>query len=434
MKMLKGVFATAGVALLGACSTPMPCDPTGGLCAPMQANTSGAPPGSRAADATAPRAVPNALPNALPPLAAAPGASVQTMPVETPDSAFSGTSSTTPTGRAPVRIALLLPTRAEALRLPAEALRAGFMAAYEHEREGVVVNVIETSDDTDETLNAYMAAKKDNDIIVGPLSRAGVGAVAASGTVSKPTIALNHPDGRGIDNPIPPNMLVIGLSIEDEARQVAQWAAAEHPGTSALVVSGNSPWQRRLAAAFAAQWKQLGNQVQLAELTASNGYLSDAAIVQLKARVDTEMPAIMFAALDAEQARQVRAILGSELPAYGASSVNPGLTAGGSMPELDGLRLLDMPWQIQGDNPAVMVYPRFLGAGRTPDLDRLYALGIDAFRVTLQIAKKPVSAFRIDGVTGRLTVNFGNGTARFERVEPGAVYQSGSFKLVDKKQ
>ena len=81
-----------------------------------------------------------------------------------------------------------------------------------------------------------------------------------------------------------------------------------------------------------------------------------------------------------------------------------------------------------------MVYPRFLGAGRTPDLDRLYALGIDAFRVTLQLAKKPVSAFRIDGVTGRLTVNFGNGTALFERVEPGAVYQSGSFKLVDKKQ
>ena len=352
------------------------------------------------------------------------------MPIDTPDSPAPAAA---PHGRAPVRIALLLPSRAEALRLPAEALRAGFMAAYERDHDGIAVNVIDTSDDTDETLNAYMAAKKDNDIIVGPLSRSGVGAIAASGTVSKPTIALNHPDGRGVDNPIPPNMLVIGLSIEDEARQVAQWAASEHPGASALVVSGNSSWQRRLAAAFAAQWKQLGNQVQLAELNASNGYLNDPAISQLKTRVDTEAPGLMFAALDADQVRQVRAVLGSDLPAYGASSVNPGMLAGGSLPELDGLRLLDMPWQIQNDSPAVMAYPRYVGAGHTPDLDRLYALGVDAYRVALEVAKKPAAPFRVDGVTGRLAVSFGNGVSRFERVEPGAVYQSGSFKLVEKK-
>jgi outer membrane PBP1 activator LpoA protein len=226
---------------------------------------------------------------------------------------------------------------------------------------------------------------------------------------------------------------VIGLSIEDEARQVAQWAAAEHPGATALVVSGNSPWQRRLGAAFAAQWKQLGNQVQLSELTASGGYLSEPAIHQLKMRVDAEPPALMFAALDADQLRQVRAILGPDLPAYGASSVNPGLTAGGSLPELDGMRLLDMPWQIQADNPAVMVYPRYEGAGRNADLGRLYALGIDAYRIMLEIAKKPVTSFRMDGVTGRLSVNFGKGVSRFERVAPGAVYQSGSFKPVERK-
>ena len=420
IKMLNGGLAIAVVALLGACSTPMPCDPTGGLCAPNQANTSGAAPGSRAADATAPRPLPA-------PVAAVPGSSVQTMPVESPGSPLPAAA---PNGRAPIRVALLLPSRSEPLRQPSEALRAGFMAAHEIDRNGIVVNLIETGDDTDETLNAYMAAKKDNDIIVGPLSRSGVGAIAASGTVSKPTIALNHPDGRGVDNPIPPNMLVIGLSIEDEARQVAQWAAAEHPGATALVVSGNSTWQRRLASAFAAQWKQLGGQVQLSELTAVNGYLNEAAINQLKLRVDTDMPALMFGALDAEQMRQVRAILGSELPAYGASSVNPGMSAGNSLPELDGLRLLDMPWQLQAD----MGYPRYAGAAHTLDLDRLYALGIDAYRITLEIAKKPVGAFRMDGVTGRLSVNFGNGVARFERTEPAAVYQTGSFKLVERKK
>ncbi|MEJ7808739.1 MAG: hypothetical protein WKG03_22810, partial [Telluria sp.] len=131
LKMLNGVLATAGLALLGACSTPMPCDPTGGLCAPNQANTSGAASGSRAADATGPRSLPA-------PAAAVPGASVQTMPVEHPDSPVPATAG----ARAPVRMALLLPTRSAALRAPAEALRAGFMAAHERDRDGVTVNVI----------------------------------------------------------------------------------------------------------------------------------------------------------------------------------------------------------------------------------------------------------------------------------------------------
>ncbi len=353
------------------------------------------------------------------------------MPIDSPDAPAQAAM---PAGGAPVRIALLLPTRSEALGAHAAALRDGFLAAYERDRAGVTVNVVESSDDSDETLSAYMTARRDNDIIVGPLSRPAVGAIAASGTVTKPTIALNYPDGRGVDNPIPPNMLIIGLSIEDEARQVAQWAAAEHPGATALVVSSNSAWQRRLAAAFTAQWKQLGYPVQTTELVASGGYLAEPAIHQLKMRVDSDLPGLMFAALDADQVRQVRAILGTELPAYGASSVNPGATAGGSLPELDGMRMLDMPWQIQPDHSAVMTYPRFAGAGRTTDLDRLYALGIDAYRVALEIAKKPVTSFSMDGVTGRLAVSFGKGPARFERIEPVAVYQTGSFKLIDRKK
>ncbi len=423
-KMLKGVLATAGLALLGACSTPMPCDPTGGLCAPIEANTSGAAPGSRAADAGLPRP-------AAAPVTPAPVASVQTMPVESPTSS-AGVQPAAPGTRAPIRIALLLPTRSEALGPPAAALSAGFMAAHERDRDGVTVNLIDTSDDTDDILNSYMVSRKDHDIIVGPLSRSGVGTIAASGTVTKPTIALNHPEGRGIDNPIPANMLVMGLSIEDEARDVALWAASEHPGATALVVSGNSSWQRRLAAAFAAQWKLLGYPLQLSELSATNGYLSEPAIHQLKMKLDAEPPALMFAALDADQVRQVRAILGAELPAYGASSVNPGVAAGTSLPELDGTRLLDMPWQIQADHPAVMTYPRYTGAGSTPDLHRLYALGIDAYRVALELAKKQAGPFTVDGVTGRLSGSFGKGASRFERALPAAEYQTGSFKLIDR--
>jgi outer membrane PBP1 activator LpoA protein len=229
-------------------------------------------------------------------------------------------------------------------------------------------------------------------------------------------------------------MLVIGLSIEDEARQVAQWAAAEHPRANALIVSGNTPWQRRIATAFATEWRQVGNQSQLVELTASNGYLSEAGINQLKMRVEGERPALIFAALDADQLRQVRGMLGSDIPAYGTSSVNPGAEPGMALAELDGLRLLDMPWQVHPDHSAVMIYPRWMPSKRSLDMDRLYALGIDAFRITREIALKPNTAFKMDGVTGRLSVSFGQGPSHFERIEPAAVYQGGSFKLVERRR
>lgn len=407
IRILNGVLVTATLALLGACSTP--CDAPGGLCAPMVANTS----------VPVRASVPVATPVATP----APAATVHTMPVEAPGAAVAAAAP-------PVRIGLLLPLRSEALGPPADALRAGFMAAWERDRSGFIVNLIETGDTPGDALDAYMAAQKDNDIIVGPLARSAVGAIAASGAVNKTTIALNHPDGRATDA-LPPNMLVVGLSIEDQARQVAQWAASEFPGASALIVSGTNSWQRRIAAAFAAQWKALGNRAELAELAASGGYLNENGIIALKTRIDTEQPTIMFAALDADQLRQVRSIVGTALTTFGTSSVNPGTGQASALVDLDGTRLLDMPWEVHPEHTAVMVYPRFLGSNRSLDLDRLYALGIDAFRIARQIALTPNTPFKMDGVTGRLSVDFGQGRARFSRTESGAVYQAGGFKLVE---
>ena len=359
-----------------------------------------------------------------------PAPAVQTMPVDRPDTGQAAAKG----GAAPIRIGLLLPLRSDVLGPPADALRAGFMAAYERDKSGFVINLIDTGDSPDEALDAYMAGVKVNDLIVGPLPRSAVTAIAGSGAVSKPTIALNHPDSRSAEAAIPPNMLVVGLSIEDEARQVAQWAAAEHPGVAALVVSGATPWQRRLAGAFADQWKLLGNRAQLVELGATNGFLNEPGILQLKQRIDTEQPALMFAALDADQLRQVRSIVGPELPAYGASSVNPGTGQASAMVDLDGMRLLDLPWEVSPDHSAVMVYPRWLGTSRTLDLDRLYALGIDAYRIARQIALKPNTPFKMDGVTGRLAVDIGPAGARFERILPAATYQGGTFKPVEPRR
>ena len=88
------------------------------------------------------------------------------------------------------------------------------------------------------------------------------------------------------------------------------------------------------------------------------------------------------------------------------------------------MRLLDLPWKIQRDHPAVMVYPQPVMAG-SADMERLYALGIDAYRVAREIGRHPSGRFHLDGVTGKLTIDFGRGPASFERVEPTAIYQNG---------
>ncbi|MES2933213.1 MAG: penicillin-binding protein activator [Pseudomonadota bacterium] len=330
-----------------------------------------------------------------------------------------------------MRLALLLPLSSDTLGQAANTIRAGFMAAYERESSGVTVAVIDSGESGADVLNRYLDAHADNDVIVGPLSRAGVTAVAQSGSVNKPTIALNQPETAGPDEVLPRKMLVMSLSIEEEARQMAVWAAAHRSSTSAFVVSSSTPWQRRAAKAFVAQWQQTGRSVASVELPASAGYLSASALVQLRTQIEIEKPGLLFVALDADQTRQARTALGYELPIYGTSQLNPTPLSeqigAAPVPELKGVRLLDMPWLLQADHTAVMVYPHLVTPAdqkASADLERLYALGIDAYRVARELAGNKTN-FEIDGVTGKLTVRFGKGPAFFERIEQQAVYMDG---------
>jgi hypothetical protein len=403
IKNLASLAAMLGSALLLGCSTP--CGAPGGLCADVDTNT---------------RLTPEAPAPVLAPIPAPPAAIVTTSPIDLAD----GPDDAPPA--APVgttRIALLLPLNSATLAAPADAVRAGFMAAYERDRTGFVVDLVPSGDTTQTTLLAYRDAAARNDIVVGPLLRPAVAAVAA-GEVLKPTLALNHP---GDSTPLPPNMLTIGLSSEDEARQVAAWAHADFPAGRPLVLTGTSAWQRRLASAFHDRWNALGNNAYQVELAGADGRIDDAALQSLKERVRLDAPDFLFAALDPEQLRQVRAALGTSLPAYGTSSVNPGRGEGDSIAELDGVRMLDLPWQVQTDHPAGMRYPRRAQDARpAPDLDRLYALGIDAYRVAHEMALHPGQPIALDGVTGQLRIQAQ--APRFQRSEAPVIYRGGLFE------
>ena len=337
-----------------------------------------------------------------------------------------------------IRVALLLPMRSPALRGAAEMVRDGFRAGHQRDGANVDFSIIETDDDPQNIAALYRDAIIKYDVLVGPLSRSGVTAVATGGNVTRPTIALGQPEPvGGLDPILPPMMLVMGLSIEEEARQAADWAARLHPGARALVLSTGVAWQRRAARAFSNHWKRGDASADTLETTSVRGGLAPAELSNLKKRLDADAPGVIFVALDAAQTRQLRQAIGKRGAVYGTSQLNALNLAESSgaepQPELDGVRLLDLPWQLQVDHPAVMSYASAATRGaqrRSPDFERLYALGIDAFRVASEIGAGHQS-FTLDGVTGQLAVQFdGIRPAVFTRSEQQARYTAGAVAPV----
>jgi outer membrane PBP1 activator LpoA protein len=86
------------------------------------------------------------------------------------------------------------------------------------------------------------------------------------------------------------------------------------------------------------------------------------------------------------------------------------------------MRVLEMPWLLEPDSPAVMAYAK-VPAGFNVEMQRLYALGIDAFRVG-RLLLAGDTAFELDGVTGKLRYERAAGP-RVERLALPAEYRNG---------
>ena len=90
---------------------------------------------------------------------------------------------------------------------------------------------------------------------------------------------------------------------------------------------------------------------------------------------------------------------------------------------MNGIRFIDMPWLHHTDRAALgfAVSDKPL----SPDLERLYALGIDAYRVAHELMLGRAS-FDLDGVTGKLRVVPGS----IEREPIQAEYRDGEATQV----
>ncbi len=340
-------------------------------------------------------------------------------------------------------IALLLPLKSKstALALAADIVKQGFTAAAVVQ-QGLPVRVYAGSDEPKEVVALYRQALANGAMAVaGPLTRDGVATLAAYPGISIPTLALNisEPPKEGR------KLYFFGLPAENEARQIAQIATAAKLH-NATIISTGSTISKRLAVAFAEEWKRLGGTVTaevlftddfdvLANLPvapwpkgtepkpASAVSATGEPIVSNRPLPPPIAPGNMvFLAADHDKARLMRPYLNPTLPVYATSLLFKGNTNKQLANfDLNEVHFADMPWLLQPDHPAVMIYPR-AAAPLAPEEDRLYALGIDAYRlVHILLTNRTDSALPLDGVTGRISL----GNQQFLREPAPAFFRQG---------
>lgn len=324
----------------------------------------------------------------LPPVAQPPAA------VPAPASAPAAAAPTAETlqmapGAAP-HIALLLPLDSPTLLGRASTVvEQGFLAANNAQPGALPVRIYACSNEPKEIVALYKRALAHGaKAVVGPLTPAGVSALLAHGDITVPTLALNR-----IQSAAPKNLYYFGLKMEDEARQAARVASMSQL-TGAIIISTDTPLSHRLAAAFADEWKNHGGAI-----VASRTFNGDTTIFK---DLPVEPGDMVFIAANAQSARIFRPFLDAMLPVYSTSQVFEGNDDKLVNYDLRDIVFFDMPWVLQQDRAVVQRYKR--SAQPLPiDMERLYALGIDSYRlIRVLLDNRQGSPVPFEGVTGMI--------------------------------
>ncbi|MGE0355630.1 MAG: penicillin-binding protein activator [Burkholderiales bacterium] len=297
-----------------------------------------------------------------------------------------------PTGPAP-HVALILPLASPFLGRVADALRQGFVAAGESAgRNALPLRVYGTADDGQAAIEACTQAQLAGAVfVIAGLTRDGATALSRSTCPRQPTLVLNTPE----DPELPARMFSISLSSEQEARQAALLAINDGM-MSAIVIGTPSPLSRRVMEAFEREWGRAAGE---ARRVIFSGHPDDAPAI--KERIAYLRGDMVFLALDRQATLAVRPYISATLPAYATSlGVDPRADPAVNV-DLEGVRYVDMPWFVQPDHPAVMIYPP-PSSPMSVEQERLYALGIDVYRLAGQLLRSEARPFTLDGVTGRI--------------------------------
>ena len=349
----------------------------------------GTPPlsGSRPSAATAP---PPAAPRPPPPTVTTPAPELpapQAMALPAPPILVTPTYQ--PTND---RIALVLPLQSRLYGQAAEAVRSGFFAAANAARSAARIQVIGHGDDA--VLPAIATATEAGvALVVGPLTRDDLKTAFAMAPLRPRMLVLNQPEDGG---PLPGDTYALALAIEGDATLLARRAFEEGARSVAAVVN-DSPLQKRFANAFLAEWERTGGAPPKQYRFDPNPEV----LALLRRELTARTPDAVLLALSGEEAGLAKPYL-PQKPVYAASQIGDGLQPA-MLRDLEGVRYVEIPWLADPAAAAFARLPR--GDSGDPVLERLYALGLDAFALGELLANAvPPQRVEFDGATGHLSL------------------------------
>lgn len=310
-------------------------------------------------------------------------------------------------------IALLLPLNSSNsyIRQAAEAIQKGFLAASIVQPISLPIRVYSCADEGKEVTALYQNAVTNGaSAVIGPITRAGAfNVISIAKNSSVPTLILNNPDKPTTEN----NLYYFGMTLESEARQVARLAKKDDL-TVASIVSTDTPLSKRLVQAFSEEWKSGGGKLAVVKIVTDEAPdFSD---------IIFEPGSMVFIAATADKARVFRPYLNALLPVYSTSQIFNGNADKIVNYDLREVNFVDMPWVLQPDHSAVMIYPR-PDLQPSIDMERLYALAIDSYRLLQLILTDRLSSLPLDGVTGTIRLNASH---QFEREALSALFRRGA--------
>ena len=227
--------------------------------------------------------------------------------------------------------------------------------------------------------------------VIGPFIKPALSSLSKS-TTPVPTIGLNYVDG--LQN-TSGNLYQFGLSPEDEAKQIVQYAMSKGLQRVAILTP-DSAWGNRLQDAMRTATIENRGKVIMTESYRNSAISYSKPAESVSARED-ELDAILIAASPTQARRlypdlrqQVRA-----LPIYATSHVYNGLPDVDKDSVLEGLIFTETPWVLdssQRQNTPATSFPR------------LYAMGMDAYTLASSTESLKAYGSSISGKTGTISL------------------------------
>lgn len=325
-------------------------------------------------------------------------------------------------------VALLLPLSGKTAAA-AQAIRDGFLSAY-FAVDPLLRPRLIVRDSSTGAVSAYRDVVAGGaSVVVGPLTKDEVAAVLPIAAPQALTLALNvAPEGTAA----PARFYQFALAPEEEASQVAARLLAEGKRSGAALVPAGD-WGKRVLDAFEATFVAGGGQLLVrrtyeATTTDFSAAIADvsgfdesrgryrALIAAIGGPVEyvprrRESVGFLFLAGQPQQGRLIRPQLkyhnAGELPVYSTSDIyEPGAAAN---QDLDGVLFVDMPWMLADDaaTRGARADAQELWSEATRRRSRLYAFGVDAYRLIDELRTPETFHGYVPGATGRLTLDAG---------------------------